>query len=98
MDLTEFTSTLDLPGPPEGLTSWLRALWLERNDDWDGAHCIVQRLNDALSCNIHAYLHRKEPDESNARYWYGRVGISFPDGKSFEAEWQELVNGALAEA
>jgi hypothetical protein len=39
---------------------------------------------------VHAYLHRKEGDISNARYWYGRAGRSQGDG-SLETEWNEIA-------
>jgi hypothetical protein len=64
----------------------LRALWFDLNGDWNAAHKIVQVLNDVNAMWIHAYLHRKEPDLSNARYWYRSAGKPFPDGLSFEEE------------
>jgi pimeloyl-ACP methyl ester carboxylesterase len=69
----------------------LAALQKEKESDWDGAHRIVQQIDTFESNSIHAYLHRKEPDESNARYWYGRVGKSYPD-ISFDEEWQMLFD------
>lgn len=64
----------------------LRALWHEMHGDWDTAHGIVQRMSDINAMWIHAYLHRKEPDIANARYWYRNAGKPFPEGQSFEEE------------
>ena len=70
----------------------LKALWYELNGDWDTAHRIVQKMNDANAMWIHAYLHRKEPDISNAKYWYRSAGKPYPEGMSFDAEVQVLLN------
>jgi hypothetical protein len=67
-------------------TPHLCALWYDLHGDWDAAHKIVQALSDRNAMWIHAYLHRKEPDISNARYWYQNAGKAFPGGQSFEDE------------
>ena len=64
----------------------LRALWYDLNGDWDTAHGIVQQMEDINAMWIHAYLHRKEPDIWNAKYWYRRCGKPYPEGVDFEAE------------
>ena len=38
----------------------------------------------------HAYLHRKEGDQSNAEYWYRQAGRPVHSG-SLEEEWKEIV-------
>ncbi len=55
-----------------------KALSLAEQGNWDGAHELVQDLNDELSCLIHGYLHRVEGDDFNARYWYQQAGQSVP--------------------
>lgn len=77
--------------PPRSLTPALRALWLDAKGDWDGAHEVAQSIAGAAGARIHAYLHRKEGDASNARYWYARAGIA-PSKTSLEREWQQLVD------
>jgi hypothetical protein len=72
----------------------LRALWYDLNGDWDTAHSIVQKMNDVKAMWIHAYLHRKEPDISNAKYWYRNAGKPYPEGMSFEEEAQVLLDAA----
>lgn len=74
-----------------------RALWHELNGDWDSAHRIVQQMSDTNAMWIHTYLHRKEPDLDNARYWYRRAGKPFPDGMDFEAE-AEMILSAITVA
>ena len=69
----------------------LKALDLDKKGDWDGAHQIVQNLNHNWANWIHAYLHRKEPDLSNAAYWYRRAGRKIPE-YSLEKEWKEIYD------
>jgi hypothetical protein len=46
-------------------------LW---NDDFELAHEYAQSAQNAEGSYWHAILHRREPDFSNANYWYSRVG------------------------
>lgn len=77
--------------------SWpppLRALWLLENDDWDGAHELVQHEEDAASAWVHAHIHRIEGDDWNARYWYRRAGR--PEGRGdFAAERRQMAAAML---
>lgn len=53
----------------------IRAADLAVAGEWDAAHAIVQaHEHDATACWLHAVLHKIEPDEDNARYWYRRSG------------------------
>lgn len=56
-----------------------RAIQAARKGDWDCAHQIVQSEPDKLSARIHAWLHRREGDLSNAGYWDRQAGQSQPD-------------------
>ena len=69
----------------------LNALQTEKDGDWDKAHQIVQVMEHPLAYWIHAYLHRKEPDIMNARYWYSRAGKSVPH-VGFDHEWLEIFD------
>ena len=39
---------------------------------------------------MHAYLHREEGDEGNAKYWYGRAGEPV-SRDAHDAEWLSIV-------
>ncbi len=82
----EFETLRQTPDPSNLSSDHLRALWYDLNGDWDTAHGIVQRMSDTHAMWIHAYLHRKEPDEWNAKYWYRNAGKPYPGDVSFEAE------------
>jgi hypothetical protein len=79
--------SLQQTSEPSSLASeHLRALWHDLHGDWDAAHRIVQQLSDVNAMWIHAYLHRKEPDLANARYWYRSAGKPFPEGQTYAQE------------
>ncbi|KUG06623.1 hypothetical protein [Solirubrum puertoriconensis] len=95
MTFQEFEATLGAKQPPATLPLLLRALWLERNGQWSGAHDIAQRDEaDPLFCWLHAYLHRREGDLGNAGHWYRRAGRTGFAGTEAE-EWQALAQAAL---
>lgn len=49
----------------------IRAVDLAIGGDWAGAHGLVDDLEgDPTAYWLHACLHKMEPDETNARYWY----------------------------
>jgi hypothetical protein len=73
----------------KGLPAPLQALWLDAVGDWDGAHEAIQDEGDRASAAVHAYLHRKEGDLWNARYWYKNAGRRPFDG-TLVAEWESL--------
>jgi hypothetical protein len=79
---------------PAELTPGLRALWHEAKGDWEAAHRIAQEDDSRDAAWVHAYLHRKEGDLSNARYWYARAGRTAYAG-SLEEEWRDIVRSLL---
>jgi len=95
MNLDEFRTSLEAQSPPEGLSPYLTALWHEKKGGWTLAHEIVQEIEDENASWVHAYLHRREGDEGNARYWYRRAGRSFPAGRSLDQEWLDLAEALL---
>ncbi|MCG9132711.1 hypothetical protein J5I95_13620 [Candidatus Poribacteria bacterium] len=46
-------------------------LW---NDALDESHTISQELQNQTGSYWHGIMHRREPDYSNSKYWFGRVG------------------------
>jgi hypothetical protein len=94
MELEEFRASLEAERPPRGLAAPLSALWHDGRGDWKRAHEIVQAERSKAAERVHAYLHRKEGDLSNADYWYNRAGAERPRGR-LEAEWEELVASFL---
>jgi hypothetical protein len=94
MSPEEFKSTLANDAPPAGIPASLAAMWYDGKNDWEQAHAIAQDLPAKEGSWVHAYLHRKEGDTSNANYWYNRAGRSMPD-YSLEKEWEEMVKVLL---
>lgn len=81
-----------LNSPAQLGSDHLKALWYDLHGDWNRAHRIVQSMYDADSEWIHAYLHRKEPDIANARYWYQRCGRPFPGEIGFDDEAATILS------
>jgi hypothetical protein len=48
---------------------------------WNDAHEVAQNLGSTEGSYWHAIVHRMEPDASNSKYWFKRVGehAIFPD-------------------
>ncbi len=89
-DLHECSATRAASLPP-----LLHALWHEVHGDWERAHAIAQEIDTPDAAWVHAYLHRKEADASNAGYWYRRAGRAVFTG-SLHAEWNALAVHLLA--
>ena len=93
MSFEEFTQSL-ANSHPGGGNPLLDALWWDARGDWNKAHEIAQDVASGDGALIHAYLHRKEGDISNAMYWYRQAGESIPD-LSLSEEWTKLVRKFL---
>lgn len=94
MTLEQFKATLSAPAPPAGLSPALAALWHDAKGDWNKAHETAQDIDDETGSWIHAYLHRKEGDASNAAYWYHRAGKPVAHD-SLDAEWERILTALL---
>ena len=90
----EFEATLDQYALPSDWSEPLKSLWFDAKGDWESSHDIAQEIGSPMGSWIHAYLHRKEGDKWNAKYWYGREGKPFPE-YSLEEELKVLVGANL---
>lgn len=95
MDLAAFRASLDASAPPPDLSAALEALWWDAHGDWERAHERAMSDEGAEAAWVHAYLHRKEGDLSNAGHWYRRAGRAMPDGP-LEAEWEAIAAALLS--
>ena len=91
MNYKEFIDSLKSAACPDQFDPCLQALWYDANGDWNRAHEIVQQLDSSAAARIHAYLHRKEGDDWNARYWHRQAGSVFPEDIGLEEEWDSLL-------
>jgi hypothetical protein len=94
MNIDAFEESLVQPAPPAGLSPAVEALWHERHGDWDRAHKIAQDISGPEGAWVHAYLHRREGDESNAAYWYAQAGKPVVRG-SLDDEWRAMAEALL---
>lgn len=91
----EFLRLIDKLGScPQTLPKALQALWYDKEGNWNQAHEIVQNVSDADSAWVHAYLHRKEGDMENARYWYRRSSQPEFLGE-LNQEWEHITSQLL---
>src|SRR5579863_3506122 len=74
MTLQMFRDSLSQSQPPAGLSLALAGMWWDGKGDWKRAHESAQQDEGPAGSWVHAYLHRKEGDGSNAGYWYSRAG------------------------
>ena len=95
MEFRDFVTSLGSDVPPDAVAGLLRALWWDAKGDFDAAHGIAQDVDTPDGARVHAYLHRKEGDLPNARYWYRRAQAPAESG-SLESEWEKLVRRLLA--
>lgn len=97
MDSAEFCESLKRKAPPDALSDALRALWWDGKGNWDKAHEAAQRDEGPDGSWVHAYLHRKEGDMPNAKYWYRRADRAAGFG-NLQREWESIVNWLLRES
>jgi len=94
VSIDEFKASLAAKTPPKALGAAERALWWDAKGDWDKAHNSAQEDEGEAAAWVHAYLHRKEGDLSNARYWYRRAGKPAA-AQTLAAEWEAILRGLL---
>ena len=94
MSYDEFIVSIESSEQPPRTSVYLQALWWDAKGDWQKAHSLVDDLEDDTGCWVHAYLHRKEGDISNADYWYRNAHRIRP-AISLDEEWKTLVTELL---
>ncbi len=95
MDLAAFRTSLERTEPPPGVGVHLEALWWDAKGDWHRAHGCVDGAAGQVAAWVHAYLHRKEGDLSNASYWYAQANRVAAKGPLAD-EWAALAAALLA--
>jgi hypothetical protein len=94
MDIIQFRESMKSAAPPAGLTAALEGLWWDGKGDWTRAHESAQRDEGPDGSWVHAYLHRKEGDLSNAQYWYRKAQRAVGQ-TSLDREWESIVSWLL---
>jgi hypothetical protein len=94
MTLDDFRKSLATTQPPSEISLALAGLWWDAKGDWTRAHECAQQFETSDGAWVHAYLHRKEGDQSNAEYWYGRAGKRVCHD-ALDREWLEIVKQLL---
>jgi hypothetical protein len=95
MTFDEFLLTTEqADGYPAHLSLPLQALWYDKRNDWQHAHSLLGDAADIESAWVHAYLHRKEGDWENARYWYKRANQPVCLAE-LDQEWQQIAQTLL---
>ena len=59
---------------PKSAVQLIRATIYLWHDQLDESHSISQSIDGSDGSYVHGIMHRREPDYSNARYWFNRVG------------------------
>lgn len=93
MTFDDFTASVRDARPPS-LPPLLVALWHDARGDWDQAHRLAQDVDTPDGCWVHAYLHRREGDLGNARYWYRRAGRTEAT-TACDDEWADIARALL---
>jgi len=69
--LGQAVDALGLSGEVAGLARSAALLW---HDHLDESHTVSQDIGSTNGSFLHGIMHRREPDYSNAKYWFHRVG------------------------
>jgi hypothetical protein len=95
MTPTAFRRSIALARPPAGLSAALAALWWAKKGNWTKAHRVAMDAEGADCAWVHAYLHRVEGDEDNARYWYRQARRKLPTCSLMD-EWEAIAQAVLS--
>ncbi|MBT5708499.1 hypothetical protein N9B57_00675 [Verrucomicrobia bacterium] len=70
-DVDNYCESHAISGTQRNLLRSAALLW---HDDLDGSHNFSQEINSSEGSFLHGIMHRREPDSSNAKYWFRLVG------------------------
>jgi hypothetical protein len=80
----------------EGEPALIQSAALLWHDHMDESHNFSQDISSADGSFLHGIMHRREPDYSNAKYWFNRVG-SHPSYPEILKRVTPLVTGTSLE-
>lgn len=91
MSFEEFCTSVDEDDEaPTALGAALTGLWWDAKGNRNKAHESAQQDEGPQGAWVHAYLHRKGGDSSNAAYWYRRAGKPACTSP-LEDEWSQIA-------
>ncbi len=83
------TPPVDLTAPQQALW-WLKKGGLAMGPEWEKAHALCQQSEGTREYDlVHALAHWIEGDDSNAAYWYRRVGGG--RAATIAEEWERVA-------
>ncbi len=85
-----FEELASLADPQRIENDHIKAIWYELQGNWNKAHQTVQNMSTVHAKWIHAYLHRKEGDIGNSKYWYRAAGKEYPGNIDFNKELEAI--------
>ena len=94
MTLEELKASIEDGAAPASVSKPMLALWHDARGEWEKAHECAQSDSSKEAALVHAYLHRKEGDNSNAAYWYSRAGRTV-SSVPLDQEWSSIAQELL---
>lgn len=70
-NVDQYCRSHNISGTQQNLLRSAALLW---HDDLDGSHNFSQEIKSSDGSFLHGIMHRREPDSSNAKYWFRLVG------------------------
>jgi hypothetical protein len=69
--IASLATSMGIPAPVRTQLQCAALLW---HDHHDPAHALAQEDHTSEGSWMHAIVHRREPDYSNSKYWFRKVG------------------------